>query len=435
MPDDFDPISDAVDAIRRGEVVVVVDAEDRENEGDFVCAAEQATPEVINFMVTHGRGQLCVPILPDLAAQLKLRLMVEDNTAPMRTAFTVSVDHRLCRTGISAFERAATVRAIIDPATRPEDLARPGHIHPLIAKEGGVLRRAGHTEATVDLARLAGLVPAGVLCEILDADGSMARRDRLFDLARRFGLKILSIEELVRYRRRTERLVSRKLAEPVPIATRHGVLGVIPYQVEYEDQEPLAIVCGDPTRHPAPLVRMHSSCFTGDLLDSLRCDCGDQLRMALDRIQQEGCGVLVYLPQEGRGIGLVEKLRAYQLQDQGLDTVEANLALGYRADMRDYGVGAQILKDMGLTKIRLLTNNPKKTEAINFLYHGFDLQVVGQIPIVARPHAENAHYLATKRDKLGHVLPADLAPPAASPPTETGKPAEREAGTGPGGGR
>jgi 3,4-dihydroxy 2-butanone 4-phosphate synthase/GTP cyclohydrolase II len=416
MPDALDTIEDAVAAVRRGDVVIVVDAEDRENEGDFICAAAKTTPEVINLMTMHGRGQTCVPILPELADRLKLRLMVEDNTAPLRTAFTVSVDHKSCKTGISTFERAQTVQAIVDPATRPEDLLRPGHMHPLIAKAGGVLRRAGHTEATVDLVRLAGFdPPAGVLCEILSETGRMANRAELFMLARRFGLKIIAIEDLIRYRRRTERLVSRQLTEPTPIATRRGKLKVVPYKVEYEEQQPMAIVCGEPEKNPAPLVRMHSSCFTGDLLDSLRCDCGDQLHMALDRIEREGCGVLVYLPQEGRGIGLVDKLRAYQLQDQGLDTVEANLALGFRADMRDYGVGAQILKDLGLTKIRLLTNNPKKIEAINFLYHGFDLEVVDQVPIVVEPTEYNVHYLAAKRDKLGHHLPTDLKKPLVPP--------------------
>jgi 3,4-dihydroxy 2-butanone 4-phosphate synthase/GTP cyclohydrolase II len=417
MADTFDNVESAIEAVRRGEVVIVVDAEDRENEGDFVCAAAKTTPDVINLMITHGRGQTCVPILPELADRLRLRLMVEDNTAPMRTAFTVSVDHKSCKTGISAFERAQTVQAIVDPGSRPDDLLRPGHMHPLIAKAGGVLRRAGHTEATVDLVRLAGFdPPAGVLCEILEATGRMANRSQLFELARRFGLKIISIEDLIRYRRRTERLVTRQLSAPTVIETRRGQLKVIPYKVEYEDQQPMAIVCGEPNESPPPLVRMHSSCFTGDLLDSLRCDCGDQLHMALDRIEREGCGVLVYLPQEGRGIGLVEKLRAYQLQDQGMDTVEANLALGFRADMRDYGVGAQILKDLGLTKIRLLTNNPKKIEAINFLYHGFDLEVVDQVPIVAEPTPHNLNYLAAKRDKMGHHLPTNLKSAAASQP-------------------
>jgi 3,4-dihydroxy 2-butanone 4-phosphate synthase/GTP cyclohydrolase II len=406
-------VEDAIAAVGRGEMIVVVDAEDRENEGDFVCAAERATPELINFMITHGRGQVCLPLLPERAAELKLRPMVDDNTAPMRTAFTVSIDHRSCKTGISAVERAATVAAVADAASLAEDFCRPGHMHPIIAKEGGVLRRAGHTEATVDLARLAGLQPMGVLCEILDADGTMARRARLFEIARQFELKIISIEDLIRHRRRTEQLVTRDLPLPgwVTIPRRSGgTLKVIAYKVEYEDQEPVAFVCGAPEEHPAPLVRMHSSCLTGDLVDSMRCDCGDQWQMALDAIEREGCGVLVYLPQEGRGIGLKEKLKAYQLQDQGLDTVEANLALGFRADMRDYGVGAQILKDLGLSKIRLLTNNPKKTEAINFLYHGFDLEVVDQVPIVAKPTPHNAQYLAAKRDKLGHQLPTDLEP-------------------------
>jgi 3,4-dihydroxy 2-butanone 4-phosphate synthase/GTP cyclohydrolase II len=334
--------------------------------------------------------------------------MVDDNTAPLRTAFTISVDHRSCKTGISAYERSVTVQAIAAPGTRAEDLVRPGHMHPLIAKEGGVLRRAGHTEATVDLARLAGLQPCGVLCEILDEDGRMADRKRLFEIAAEHGLVITSIEDLIRHRRRTERLIRRQIEQPVLIQTRSGPIQVIAYRVEYEDQEPLALVVGDPAADAAPLVRMHSSCFTGDLLDSLRCDCGDQLRLALDRIHGEGSGVLVYLPQEGRGIGLVDKLRAYQLQDGGMDTVEANLALGYQADKRDYGVGAQILKDLGLSKIRLITNNPKKTEAINFLYRTFELEVVDQVPIVTAPNPVNVNYLAAKRDKMGHQLPVDL---------------------------
>lgn len=409
----FDAVDAAIDAIRKGEIVVVVDAEDRENEGDFVFAAESATPAQVNFAVTHGRGLVCAPTLPDIAARLGLRLMVEENTAPMATAFTVSVDHRSCRTGISAFERSRTLSALADPATQASDLVRPGHIFPLIAKEGGVLRRAGHTEATVDLCRLAGLAPVGVLCEILDDDGEMARGPRLFEVAARHQLKMISIEELIRHRRRTEKLVVRSVEQPVATA-RFGVVRVITYRVLHEEQEPLAILWGDPATHGRPLVRMHSSCFTGDLLESLRCDCGDQLHMAMDQISREGCGALVYLPQEGRGIGLVEKLRAYKLQDEGLDTVEANLALGHRADKRDYGVGAQILKDLGLSTIRLLTNNPKKTEAINFLYHGFDLEVVEQVPIVAPPQPARAAYLAAKRDKMGHRLPAtvDLQLPA-----------------------
>ncbi len=406
----FDPIEKAIEAIAAGRLAIVVDAEDRENEGDFLCAAAKATPELVNFMLAHGRGLLCVAVLPETAARLNLRPMVEENTAPLRTAFTVSVDHYTCKTGVSAYERAKTIRSLADPSARAEHFLRPGHVHPLVAQEGGVLRRAGHTEAAVDLARLAGLQPAGALCEILDQDGRMARRPRLFQIAHHFDMPIISIEDIIRHRRSTERLVRRKLPEPVKVPSRYGLLKLLVYEVAYEEGLPLVIIIGEPERAEAPLVRMHSACFTGDLLESLRCDCGDQLHIALDQISREGCGVLVYLPQEGRGIGLVEKLRAYQLQDQGLDTVEANLALGYQADPRDYGIGAQVLKDLGLKKIRLLTNNPKKIEAINFLYRSFDLQVVDQIPIVPPPNPVNIHYLAAKRDKLGHRLPQDLRP-------------------------
>lgn len=401
MPSQFSTIEAAVAAIARGEVVIVVDAEDRENEGDFIAAAERVTPEIINFMLTHGRGQVCMPVLPDICERLKLPPMVELNTAPLGTAFTVPVDHRSCKTGITAQERARTIQAIIDPKSQPADFVRPGHLFPLMAKEGGVLRRAGHTEAAIDLARLANLIPAGVLCEILDADGNRATRDDLFDLARRFHLEIISIEELIRYRRQREKLVYRLAEASLP--TRYGMGRVIAYGVKYETQQPLVLVIGDLSQTVAPLVRLHSSCFTGDLLASLRCDCGDQLHLALEMIAREGCGVLVYLPQEGRGIGLVEKIRAYNLQDQGLDTVEANLALGYRVDMRDYGIGIQLLKDLGLSKVRLLTNNPKKTDA--FIYGGFDLHVVDQVPITAPPNEHNVRYLETKREKLGHQLP------------------------------
>ena len=393
-------IEAAVEAIAQGRIIIVMDAEDRENEGDFVCAAEKATPEVVNFMVTHARGQLCMPVLPDVAARLDLPPMVENNTAPLQTGFTIPVDHRSCRTGITAQERAATIQAIVDPDSKPDDFVRPGHLFPLVAKEGGVLRRAGHTEAAVDLARMAGLRPAGVVCEILSANGDRATRDELYTLARQFGLEIISIEQLIRSRRVREKLVYRLSEANLP--TKYGHSRIIAYGVRYEDQQPVAIVMGDLTSMPAPLVRLHSSCFTGDLLDSLRCDCGDQLHMALEMIGAE-CGVLVYLPQEGRGIGLVEKIKAYHLQDQGLDTVEANLALGHHVDSRDYGVGIQILKDLGLTQVRLLTNNPKKTDA--FIYGGFDLIVMDQVPIVPPIHEHNAKYLATKRDKMGHQLP------------------------------
>ena len=398
----FSTIDDAIAAIRRGETIIVVDAEDRENEGDFICAAEKVTPEIVNFMIREGRGQLCMPILPDVAERLKLPQMCEANSAPLGTAFTVPVDHRSSKTGITAQERATTIQAILDPASKPSDFVRPGHLFPLVAKEGGVLRRAGHTEAAVDLARLADLPPAGVLCEILDAEGDRAGHEELFALAEKHGLHIISIAELIRYRRVREKLVYRIAEAELP--TKYGQFKLIAYGVKYESQQPMVLVMGDLSKSVAPLVRLHSSCFTGDVLDSLRCDCGDQLHMALEMIGQEDCGALVYLPQEGRGIGLVEKIKAYQLQDQGLDTVEANLALGYKADVRDYGVGIQLLKDLGLSKVRLLTNNPKKTDA--FIYGGFDLQVVDQVPILPTVHEYNARYIATKRDKLGHHLPS-----------------------------
>ena len=401
MPDRFSSLDAAVEAFRRGEVVIVVDAEDRENEGDFVCAAEKVSPAIVNFMITHGRGQVCMPILPDMARRLELPMMVEANSTPLGTAFTVPVDHRSARTGITAVERADTIRAILDPVSTPADFVRPGHLFPLIAKEGGVLRRAGHTEAAIDLCRLAGMQPAGVLCEILDDSGNRADREALFQLSRDHQLEIISIEELIRQRRLREKLVERIAEADLP--TKWGRFRIIAYGVKYEGQQPLVLVMGDPTRVAAPLVRLHSSCFTGDLLDSLRCDCGDQLHMALDMIGREGAGVLVYLPQEGRGIGLVEKIRAYELQDNGLDTVEANLALGYKADSRDYGVGIQLLKDLGLRKVRLLTNNPKKTDA--FIYGGFDLEVVDQVPILPPVNEHNERYLATKREKLGHRFP------------------------------
>ena len=397
----FSKIEDALEAIAAGRVVIVVDDEDRENEGDFVAAADRVTPEIIEFMITHGRGQLCMPITADLAERLELRPMVEQNTAPYRTPFTIPVDHRTCRTGISAEERATTVRAIIDPETQVSDLVRPGHLFPLVALEGGVLRRAGHTEATVDLARLAGLKPAGVLCEILDGI-HVASRERLQAMSREFNLPIISIEMLIAFRGRLDKLVYRLVETELP--TRYGNGRVVGYGVKNEPHnQPIAVVMGDLKSSPAPLVRMHSSCFTGDLLESLRCDCGDQLHLALEAIGREGVGALVYLPQEGRGIGLIEKLRAYALQDQGKDTVDANLALGYRADQRDYGIGLQILRDLGLTKVRLLTNNPKKVDA--FVIQGHGLEVVGQIPIIAPEEPERVRYMASKRDRMGHRLP------------------------------
>ncbi len=398
----FSSIQSAVDALARGEVIIVVDAEDRENEGDFICSAEKATPEAINFLL-GGRGQFCTPLLPETARRLGLVPVVETNTAPLGTGFLTPVDHRTAKTGITADERCRTVRAIADPATSPADFFRPGHVHPLLAKEGGVLRRAGHTEATVDLCRMAGVAPVGVLCEVLDDRGERATRDQLQAIAERHNLKIISIEQLIAHRRVSEKLVTRIAQASLPTG-KFGDFTIIAYEVKHETQQPLVLVKGDPASAAAPLVRLHSSCFTGDLLDSLRCDCGSQLEMALKMIEAAGVGVLVYLPQEGRGIGLVEKIRAYELQEKGLDTVEANQALGYKADMRDYGVGIQILKDLGLRQVRLLTNNPKKVDA--FIYDGFDLKVIDQVPIVASTNPHNLRYLSTKRDKMGHILPA-----------------------------
>lgn len=397
----FSTVPEAVDAIARGEVIIVVDAEDRENEGDFICAAEKATPEVVNF-VMNGRGEFCVPVLPDVCQRLELFPIVESNSAPLQTGFVTPIDHRTAKTGITAEERSQTVRAMTDPNSKALDFVRPGHVHPLLAKEGGVLRRAGHTEAAVDLARMAGLYPAGVLCEILDDAGNRASREQLHELARKHKLHIITVDQLIAHRRVSEKLVHRIAETNLP--TKHyGNLRVVAYGVKFESQQPVALIKGDlSTATEPPLVRVHSSCFTGDLLDSLRCDCGDQLHMALEMMCQEGVGVLVYLPQEGRGIGLTEKIKAYALQEQGLDTVEANTALGYKADMRDYGVGIQIIKDLGLRKIRLLTNNPKKVDAFP---KGFDLEVVDQIPIIPPSNAHNEQYLATKRDKLGHMLP------------------------------
>jgi len=405
MPKQFSTIPDAVRAIRKGEVVIVLDDERRENEGDFIGAAETATAETMNLIMS-GRGDFCMPILPETADRLKLVPLVEKNTAPLSTAFLTPIDHHTAKTGITAAERATCVRAAADASSKPDDFVRPGHVHVLLAKEGGVLRRAGHTEATVDLARMAGLAPVGVLCEVLDETGYRATRDQLLQIAEEKSLQIITIEELIKYRRTSEKLVSRNAVANLP--TKYGEFKVIAYDVKYESQEPIVLVMGDlaDAKQP-PLVRMHSSCMTGDLIASLRCDCGDQLHLALEMIAREGAGVLVYLPQEGRGIGLAQKIKAYELQDQGMDTVEANHALGFQADMRDYGVGIQILKNLGLTKIRLLTNNPKKTQAFNL--RGFNLEVVDQVPILPPINEHNAGYLKTKRDKMGHRLPKDGA--------------------------
>ena len=398
----FSTIPKAVAAIARGQVVIVLDDEDRENEGDFVCAAQGVTTETINFML-QGHGQLCAPVLPSVCNRLELRPLVEQNTSPLSTAFMTPVDHAGCKTGITAGERAETIRRLATESSKPTDFVKPGHVYPLVAMEGGVLRRAGHTEAAVDLARMAGLTPAGVLCEILNSQGDRATRDELLEIAVKHRLEIITVEQLISHRRINEKLVMRAAQAKLP--TRYGAFDIMIYGVQFESQEPMALVMGNilDDSDPAPLVRMHSSCFTGDLISSLRCDCGDQLHLALEAIAQAGRGVLVYLPQEGRGIGLAQKIRAYALQEQGLDTVEANHALGFKADMRDYGVGIQILKDLGLRRIRLLTNNPKKTEAFNL--RGFDLTVTDQVPIVSKANEHNANYLATKRDKMGHSLP------------------------------
>ena len=401
MSNSFSSIPDAVDAIARGEVIIVIDDEHRENEGDYICAAELATPEMMNLIMS-GRGDFCMPILPEAAARLKLNPLVENNNSSNETAFLTPLDHISAVTGITAKERAACVRAVADPNSGPDDFQRPGHVHLLAAKKGGVLRRAGHTEAAVDLARMAGLAPAGVLCEILDESGDRATRDELLKIAEEKNLKIITIEDLIAHRRVSEKLVSRTASSKLP--TKYGEFSIVAFGVQFESQEPIALVMGDlANAEKAPLVRMHSSCFTGDLINSLRCDCGDQLHMALEMIANEGCGVLVYLPQEGRGIGLAAKIKAYDLQDEGLDTVEANNALGFKADMRDYGVGIQILKDLGLKEVRLLTNNPKKTEAFNL--RGFDLKVVDQVPILSPINEHNQKYMDTKRDKMGHKLP------------------------------
>jgi 3,4-dihydroxy 2-butanone 4-phosphate synthase / GTP cyclohydrolase II len=396
----FSTVPEAVDAIARGEVIIVVDAEDRENEGDFICAAEKATPEVVNFIM-NGRGEFCVPVLPEVCQRLDLHPIVDTNSAPLQTGFMTPIDHRLAKTGITAEERSLTVRSMADPTSKASDFVRPGHVHPLLAKEGGVLRRAGHTEAAVDLARMAGLAPAGVLCEILADSGNRASRDELHALAAKHKLKMITVDQIIAHRRVSEKLVNR-IAEANLPTKNYGDWKVVAYGVKFESQEPVVLVKGDIDSVAAPLVRVHSSCFTGDLLDSLRCDCGDQLHMAMEMMCQEGTGVLVYLPQEGRGIGLTEKIKAYALQEQGLDTVEANAALGYKADMRDYGVRIQIIKDLGLRRVRLLTNNPKKVDAFP---KGFDLEVVDQIPILPPSNPHNVQYLATKRDKMGHKMP------------------------------
>ncbi|HEU4366282.1 MAG TPA: bifunctional 3,4-dihydroxy-2-butanone-4-phosphate synthase/GTP cyclohydrolase II [Candidatus Krumholzibacteria bacterium] len=396
---EFCSIEQAIEDIHNGRIVVVVDDADRENEGDMIFAAEKVTPDLVNFMARHARGLICAPLTPERAAQLELGAMVPENTCKLGTAFTVSIDKLGgTTTGISTHDRAATIRALVEADTRPGDFARPGHIFPLIARPGGVLRRAGHTEAAVDLARLAGLAPVGVLCEVLDDDGSMARLPRLTEIARTLGLNIVTIADLIAYRRREEKLIEK--VEEIHFPTVHGEFRLHLYRSLASGKIHLALTKGKISRDEPTLVRVHSQCLTGDVFGSLRCDCGAQLERAMEQIELAGSGVLVYMNQEGRGIGLENKIRAYALQDQGHDTVEANEALGFPADIRDYGLGAQILADLGVGKIRLLTNNPRKVVGLS----AYGLDIVDRVPIEIIANDVNRRYLTAKRDKLGHLL-------------------------------
>ena len=397
----FNTIPEAIEDIKKGKMVVVVDDEDRENEGDLVIAAEKATPEAINFMAKFGGGLICMPVMTDRLEELHIERMVAKNTDPNRTAFTISIDAADSTTGISAQERARTIRQVLDPKSTAKDFTRPGHIFPIEYREGGVLVRAGHTEASIDLARLAGLYPAGVICEIMNEDGSMARIPELIKYCKRYHLKMITIADLIDYRRKTEKLIVCNTVVDLP--TKYGYFKAYSYQSKLTGEDHLALVKGDIVNGEPMLVRVHSECLTGDVFGSQRCDCGEQLDMAMSMIRQEGKGVLLYMRQEGRGIGLVNKLKAYHLQDQGMDTVEANKALGLPADMRDYGIGAEILADLGIHQIRLLTNNPKKITGIE----GFGLEIVERIPIEVAHNENNWLYLKTKRDKMGHMLNFD----------------------------
>ena len=396
----LDTIEQAIEEIKNGKVIIVVDDEDRENEGDFVCAAECITPEIVNFMATHGRGLICAPLVEDRCEELGLDLMVGVNTAAFETPFTVSVDliGHGCTTGISAHDRFKTIRALIDPDINPQELGKPGHVFPLKAKRGGVLRRAGHTEAAIDFARLAGFKSAGVLVEIMNEDGSMARLPDLVKVAQRFNLKLVSIKDLIEYRIKKESLINRQVEVEMP--TSHGNFKLIAFEQTNSQELHLALVKGTWLKDEPVLVRVHSSCVTGDIFGSCRCDCGSQLHRAMEMVDRAGKGVVLYMKQEGRGIGLLNKLRAYKLQEEGWDTVEANIQLGFDMDERDYGVGAQILRDLGLTKIKLITNNPKKRVGLM----GYGLEIVENIPIEIVPNAHNEKYLLTKRDKLGHTI-------------------------------
>ncbi len=393
-------IPEAIADIKKGKLIIVVDDEDRENEGDFIAAAHHITPEIVNFMATHGRGLICMPMAEEMCDRLGLSLMVSQNSSHHETAFTVSVDliGHGCTTGISAHDRAQTIRQLVNPEAKPEDFARPGHIFPLRAKTGGVLRRAGHTEATIDIARMAGFEPAGVLVEIMNTDGSMARLPELLKIAKKFKLKIISIKDLIEYRMKHERLVTREVEVDMP--TKYGHFRVRAYSQPGSPEPHLAIIKGSWKKNEPVLVRVHSSCLTGDIMGSLRCDCGDQLSCALQMIEKEGKGVVLYMQQEGRGIGLLNKLKAYQLQEQGFDTFEANVKLGLPMDARDYGVGAQILNDLGISKMRLMSNNPKKRVGLI----GYGLEIVDNVHIETEPNQHNKKYLQAKRDKGGHEI-------------------------------
>lgn len=396
----IDSIEVALEAIKKGEVIIVVDDENRENEGDFICAAECVTPEIINFMATHGRGLICAPLVEDRCEALELDLMVDQNTAIFETSFTVSVDQRGhgCTTGISASDRAKTIQALVNPTTKPEDLGKPGHIFPLKAKKGGVLRRTGHTEAAIDFARLAGFQPAGVLVEIMNEDGTMARLPDLRKVADRFHLKLVTIKDLIQYRLQRESLIKKEIEVAIP--SHYGNFKLTAYRQTNSEDIHLALVKGAWQKDESVMVRVHSSCITGDIFGSFRCDCGSQLHTAMKMIEKEGKGVVLYMQQEGRGIGLINKLKAYKLQEEGFDTVEANHKLGFKIDERDYGVGAQILRNLGVTKIRLVSNNPRKRAALK----GYGLEIVATVPIEIAPNAYNKSYLTIKRDKLGHEI-------------------------------